>query len=144
MLINVLLLWSGTKYIKISWPSHSECTLWAVAMLHFNHHTCACDVICSFSFSTGGPGPAPALCYRSVYFCRLAATWDFLCVHFGCSTCRQHGPSSLLSVPITGCLVALLPSCRSLAEGIAPCKQARTQKQWFIQVCKKKHGVAAT
>lgn len=37
---------------------------------------------------------------RSVYFCRLAGTWDFLWVYCGCSTCKQHGPSSLSLLPL--------------------------------------------
>lgn len=80
---------------------------------------CVCDVIHSFSYSAGGPGPVPALggC-RSVYFCRLAGTWDFLWVYCGWSTCKQHGPSSLLLLPLQAASAPAPPLLRiTCAEG---------------------------
>lgn len=69
------------------------------------------DVIDSLTVRAGGPGPVPARCCRSVYFCKLAGTWDFLCVRCGCSSSKQHGPSSLPAAPVTGGLVLLQTSC---------------------------------
>lgn len=84
---------------------------------------CVCDVIHSFSYSAGGPGPVPALggC-RSVYFCRLAGTWDFLWVYCGWSTCKQHGPSSLLLLPLQAASAPAPPSCGSLVLRVTPRK----------------------
>lgn len=89
--------------------------------LHFSRwmRVCVCDVIHSFSYSAGGPGPVPALggC-RSVYFCRLAGTWDFLWVYCGWSTCKQHGPSSLLLLPLQAASAPAPPLLRiTCAEG---------------------------
>lgn len=93
--------------------------------LHFSRwmRVCVCDVIHSFSYSAGGPGPVPALggC-RSVYFCRLAGTWDFLWVYCGWSTCKQHGPSSLLLLPLQAASAPAPPSCGSLVLRVTPRK----------------------
>lgn len=67
-------------------------------------HTVSCDW---FRY----PGQVPAHCCRSVYFCKLAGTWDFLCVRCGGSTSKQRGPSGLPAAPVTGGLVLLQTSC---------------------------------
>lgn len=92
------------------------------------------DVTDSFTVRAGGPGPVPARCCRSVYFCKLAGIWDFLCVRCGCSTSKQRGPSSLPAAPVTGGLVLLLSSCRPPAEGRTLHKQTQAHRQWCIEV----------
>lgn len=84
---------------------HTKCEkIWLAPSSCFTMHLaseCVCDVIHSFSYSAGGPGLMPVLGgYRSVYFCRLAGTWDFLWVYCGWSTCKQHGPSSPSLLPL--------------------------------------------
>lgn len=72
-------------------------------------YVCAYHVTDFVTLCAGGPGPVPAHCCRSVYFCKLAGTWDFLCVRCGGSTSKQRGPSGLPHV--TGGLVLLQTSC---------------------------------
>lgn len=81
------------------------------------------NVIHSFSHSAGGPGLVPALRgYRSVYFCKLAGTWDFLWVYCGWSTCKQHGPSCPSLLPLQA--ASLL---RSFVLRVTPHSQTCTE-----------------
>ncbi len=87
--------WPESLYFNLAWIiSHTKCEAIGSASKILNARftpcsyilasECVCDVIHSFSYSAGGPGPVPALggC-RSVYFCRLAGTRDFLWVYCG-------------------------------------------------------------
>lgn len=90
---------------------HVESCFHCCSTLETNIRLCATCVHVMWLLGAGGPGPLPAHCCRSVYFCKLAGTWDFLCVRRGGSSSKQHGPSGLPAAPVTGVLVLLQTSC---------------------------------
>lgn len=66
-------------------------------------------VIDSFTSPAGGPGLVPAHCCRSVYFCKLAGTWDFLCVRYGSSTSNSVALQGFSLLPLLAALSYCAP-----------------------------------
>lgn len=87
-----------------------------------------CDVIHSFSFSAGGPGPVPALVADLFAF----VGWQEHEISSGCTVAGRPANSMALQVSCCSCYrlpCPLLPFCRPLVLRATPCKQTCTHTE---------------